>query len=208
MLDFDSIAGRAVSELYGSRSSGTSRTASRNHYEWETPGGLRSGARVRLADGRSGKLTAPFPGCRGDGEWCGIFLDGGGEANIRPANVASVLDGSGWRPIGGRVAVTGAEASGKTVVYTVEFRDHGTDRMSATVIKDEGGGPEYAESGELDDAAELLNAIVQFEMNAEPRSTPRSREETAFLPGGRQLASPGGSPSSRTVPGRETAPDS
>ena len=206
MFDFDSVVGRVVSEIDGPRPSGTSRTASRNHYEWSMPGGLRSGARVRLADGRSGKLTAPFPGCRGDGEWCGIFLDGGGEANIRPASVASVFDKSGWRSPSGRVAVTGTEgtaepASGKTVVYTVEFLNHGTDQMSAKVTKDQGGGPEYAESGELEDAAELLNAIVQFETSAETRSAPRSREETAFRPGD-SLSPP------RTAPEGETAPDS
>jgi hypothetical protein len=195
MFDFDSVVGRVVSEVYGSRSSGTSRmaslprppvsrTAGRNHYEWEMPGGLRSGMQVRLTDGQSGKLTAPFPGCRGDGDWCGIFLDDGSEANIRPASVASVFEKSGWRPFGGRVAAP--TEPGKTVVYTVEFLDHGTDRMSAKVTK----GEESAESGDLDDAAELLDAIVTFEMNAEAHVAPRDP----------RLGGP------RTAPEQETAP--
>jgi hypothetical protein len=175
MFDFDSVIDGVLSDFDWLRPRGTSRTASRNHYEWELPGGLRAGSRVRLADGRSGKLTAPLPGCRGDGDWCGIFLDGGGEANIRPASVASVFESaglkSGWRPLGGRVAAP--SQPGKTVVYTVEFRDHGTDRMSATVTKNEGGAPESAESDDLDDAAELLSAIVEFEANANLRVTPR-----------------------------------
>lgn len=179
MFDFDSVVGRVVSELGEPRSSGTSRMASRNHFEWEMPGGLRSGAQVRLVDGRSGRLTAPFPGCRGDGDWCGIFLDDGSEANIRPASVASVFDKSGWRSLGGRVAAPAAP--GKTVVYTVEFRDHGTDRMSARVTKDGGAGPESAESFDLDLAAELLGAVVKFKANAvkaEPES-PGSEEPAA-----------------------------
>ena len=191
MFDFDSVVGRVVSELDGPRSSGTSRTASRNHYEWEMPGGLRSGMQVRLTDGQSGKLTAPFPGCRGTGTWCGIFLDDGSEANIRPTSVASVFDKSGWRPFGGRVAAP--TEPGKTVVYTVEFRDHGTDRMSVKVTKDEGTGPESAESGDLDVAAELLDAIVAFDATADLRVTPRSQEAEA---------------SPRTVPERETEPES
>jgi len=126
---------------------------------------------VRLADGRAGRLTAPFPGCRGDGDWCGIFLDDGSEANIRPASVASVFDKSGWRSLGGRVA---APTPDKTVVYAVEFRNHGTDRMSAKVSK--GDGSEPVESRDLDLVAELLNAIVAFEANA--RVEPE-RETTA-----------------------------
>ncbi len=163
MLDFNSIVGDVVSE--GCGRDGTVRTASRNHYDWEISAGLRVGMRVRLLDGREGTLTAPFPGCRGDGDWCGIFLDDGSEANVRPRGVASVFDKSaGWSPVAGELA-----AEGKTVSYTVEFKGHGTDRMAVSVRKVEGiDGEEITKSRNHEQAADLLASLVEFEANARP----------------------------------------
>jgi len=182
MLDFDSIVEGVVSEASG----GMSKSASRNRYEWEVSAGLKSGTRVRLSDGRSGELTAPFPGCRGDGEWCGVFLDDGTEENIRPAQVAATFDkAAGWRPHGR----TAAEADvGRTVTYTVEFANHGTDRMSAVVKKQDGGVTETSSSREHKSAADLLASLVEFEANASgPPAKPEpepSPPEGVPTPGG------------------------
>lgn len=141
---------------------GITKTASRNHYEWALPNGMRTGDRVRLDDGREGALTAPFPGCRGDGDWCGIFLDDGSEENIRPDRVASVF---------GRKAADDALApaadQGRSVRYIVEFSGHGTDHMSAKMTKDAANSPggEPVTAGH-DRSAKLLQALVEFEANA------------------------------------------
>lgn len=160
MLDFN----RIVDEVCRGPSVGI-RTASRNHYEWSLANGMRTGDRVRLADGREGNLTAPFPGCLGDGDWCGIFLADGTEENIRPDRVASIFDKvAGWKPLGGKKVAE----EGRTVRYVVEFRDHGTDHMSANMTKDENGleddgsGGEFT-TGDHDRSSKLLQAIVQFE---------------------------------------------
>jgi len=69
MLDFNRIVDEVCSlpRTAGIHhdSPGITRIASRNHYEWALPNGMKTGDRVRLDDGREGALTAPFPGCRG-----------------------------------------------------------------------------------------------------------------------------------------------
>jgi len=163
MLDFDSIADRVVSDALG----GMPRTASRNRYEWEVAAGLVSGTRVRLADGRSGKVTAPFPGCRGDGEWCGIFLDDGSEENVRPSHVVATFEkGAGWRPRGARTAADPDLGAGRRVKYIVEFDGHGTSHMSAKVVKEDEDGVETTNSSDHKMASELLASLVEFEANA------------------------------------------
>lgn len=161
MLDFNRIVGEVCGDA-GHGSTGISKTASRNHYEWSLANGMRAGDRVRLKDGREGALTAPFPGCLGDGDWCGVFLDDGSEENIRPDRVASI----------GRKAADGTEAApppdaidqGRSVRYVVEFRDHGTDHMSAKVTKSENGSVEGdASVGDHDLSSKLLQALVEFE---------------------------------------------
>ncbi len=167
MLDFN----RIVDEVCGGDSAdpaGISKTASRNHYEWALPNGMKTGDRVRLDDGREGALTAPFPGCRGDGDWCGIFLDDGSEENIRPDRVAAVS---------GRKAVGPPAEGGRSVRYTVEFRGHGTDHMSASMTKDSDGEEGLAHEGAAtaghERSSKLLQALVEFEsVGAEPEAGP------------------------------------
>lgn len=168
MFDFNRIVDEVCGEARPAKSSGISKIASRNHYEWSLSNGMRTGDRVRLKDGREGTLTGPFPGCRGDGDWCGVFLDDGSEQNIRPDRVASVS---------GRKAADDALEDGprpdfadlgRTVKYIVEFRGHGTDHMSASMTKDANGsdGGEPATAGH-DQSAKLLQALVEFEANIE-----------------------------------------
>jgi len=120
---------------------------------------MKTGDRACLKDGREGSLTAPFPGCRGDGDWCGIFLDDGSEENIRPDRVASVF--------GRKAADALMSPAGRSVRYIVEFSGHGTDHMSAKMTKDENGSPdaEVATAGH-DRSAKLLQALVEFEASA------------------------------------------
>lgn len=180
MLDFNQIVNEVVrgTTEAGRKPAGISKTASRNHYEWTLANGLRSGDRVRLDDGREGALTAAFPGCKGDGEWCGVFLDDGSEENIRPDRVASVFDKSaGWKPLRDRKAADGDFAApaaddvpmideGRSIRYVVEFQGHGTDHMSATMTKEanEPDGDDVASAGH-DRSAKLLQALVEFESN-------------------------------------------
>lgn len=167
MLDFNRIVDDVCGEAESAKSAGISKTASRNHYEWSLPNGMRTGDRVRLEDGREGTLTAPFPGCLGDGDWCGVFLDDGSEENVRPDRVASVSGRKaadaledGFRP--------DSADTGRSVRYTVEFRGHGTDHMSASMTKDANGSDpgEPAMAGH-DRSAKLLQALVEFEASAE-----------------------------------------
>lgn len=189
MLDFNRIVNEVVrgTTKAGRKPAGINKTASRNHYEWSLAEGMNSGDKVRLADGRQGILTGPFPGCRGDGDWYGIFLDDGTEENIRPDRVASVFDKSaGWKPLRGKKATDddfaappmvddgSATDNGRFVRYVVEFQSHGTDHMSATMTKDSNSPDDgdVATAGH-ERSAKLLQALVEFESNtAEP---PESR---------------------------------
>lgn len=55
---------------------------------------------------------------------------------------------------------------GVTVRYTVEFRDHGTDHMSAFLTKSGGNGGENMQTTDHNMASDLLSALVDFEANA------------------------------------------
>jgi len=162
MLDFNRIINdvcRATRPV-----TGINKTAARNHYEWSLPNGMRTGDRVRLKDGREGSLTSPFPGCRGDGDWCGIFLDDGSEENIRPDHVAAFPNKSAERS-----AVTG----GETVRYVVEFQNLGTSNMSARMVRnDEDGETETVGSRDHKRSSELLQALVAFEGAGQDESPP------------------------------------
>jgi len=182
MLDFNRIIDEVCGEARPIRQSGISKTASRNHYEWSLPNGMKTGDRVRLEDGREGALTSPFPGCRGDGDWCGIFLDDGSEENIRPDRVASAFgrkvadDGERDKPArpvhdtADGVPIEDSDHPGNTVRYTVEFRGHGTDHMSARMTKDASGDDSSAVAGHVR-SAKLLQALVEFEDNGTEAET-------------------------------------
>ena len=104
MVDFSTIVGNLRSSAGGRPM--TKTASGRNHYDWAAGGsGLRIGTVVRIGSGPNagltGKLTQPFPGCRGDGgDWYGIFLDNDREANIRHTDIAEVKTASGWEPLG------------------------------------------------------------------------------------------------------------
>ncbi len=173
MLDFDRIVGEVCGEADSDKSAAIVKTASRNHYEWSLANGMRTGDRVRLEDGREGTLTAPFPGCRGDGDWCGVFLDNGSEENIRPDRVVSVF-GKAARPIGPpdergnpRRPDIPASDSGRSVRYVVQFSGHGTDRMSAEMTKNGADGTAESVTAGHDQSSKLLRALVEFGGSAE-----------------------------------------
>ena len=72
---------------------------------------------------------------------------------------------------------------GVTVRYTVEFRDHGTDHMSAFLTK--AGGADGGESMQTTDhsmASDLLSAIVDFESNARAAQGQRPEEARRGIP--------------------------
>lgn len=159
MLDFDAIVREAVAGT-----TGMIKTAKRNHYDWQAAAehNLRSGAKVRLTDGRTGILSAqPFPGCRGDGEWCGVFTDDDKEVNVRPANITAVFDKSAnsWRALNAPARKT---AAGKSVNYTVEFQNVGTDQMTASVTRREDGIRVASANIPREEANKLLNALVRY----------------------------------------------
>ena len=104
MVDFGAIVSNLRSSAGGRPM--TKTASGRNHYDWVAGnGGLRIGTVVRIGSGThagmTGKLTRPFPGCRGDSDdWYGIFLDNDREANIRHTDIAEVKTASGWEPPG------------------------------------------------------------------------------------------------------------
>ena len=104
MVDFSAIVNNLQSSAGGRPM--TKTASGRNHYDWVAgKGGLRIGTVVRVGSGAhagmTGKITQPFPGCRGDGDdWYGIFLDNDREANIRHTDIAEVKTASGWEPLG------------------------------------------------------------------------------------------------------------
>jgi len=55
---------------------------------------------------------------------------------------------------------------GKTVRYTVEFRNHGTDHMSVFLTKSGANDGENVQTTDHSMASDLLSAIVDFEANA------------------------------------------
>lgn len=183
MVDFSAIVNNLQSSA-GVRPM-TKTASGRYHYDWVAgEGGLRIGTIVRVGSGThagmTGKITQPFPGCRGDGDdWYGIFLDNDREANIRHTDIVEVKTASGWEPISHnqRTATESiAEDLRKAADPTVNNyhnRDERQDDLQGTVIT-------------IDDMFEdiigsLNNSSDSFRGSEAPRDEQRLQEISVLL---------------------------